>query len=42
MDDVMTATGLGKGSGAFGDKRQLFLRVYSEYCDGLAAGHERR
>jgi TetR/AcrR family transcriptional regulator, transcriptional repressor for nem operon len=39
MDDVMTATGLGKGSlyGAFGDKHQLFLRVFAGYCDGLLA-----
>ena len=34
LDDLMCATGLGKGSlyGAFGDKRQLFLRVFEEYC----------
>jgi TetR/AcrR family transcriptional repressor of nem operon len=37
LDDVMQATGLGKGSlyGAFGDKHQLFLRVFDEYCAGL-------
>jgi TetR/AcrR family transcriptional regulator, transcriptional repressor for nem operon len=34
LDDLMQVTGLGKGSlyGAFGDKRQLFLRVFNEYC----------
>jgi AcrR family transcriptional regulator len=32
-----TATGLGKGSlyGAFGDKHQLFLRVFDDYCAGV-------
>jgi len=34
LDDLMTVTGLGKGSlyGAFGDKHQLFLRVLDDYC----------
>ncbi|HEY6786114.1 MAG TPA: TetR/AcrR family transcriptional regulator [Trebonia sp.] len=34
MDDILAATGLGKGSlyGAFGDKHQLFLRVFDDYC----------
>ncbi|HEX3782571.1 MAG TPA: TetR/AcrR family transcriptional regulator [Pseudonocardiaceae bacterium] len=34
IDDVAAATGLGKGSlyGAFGDKHQLFLRVFDGYC----------
>ncbi|CAM4332155.1 TetR/AcrR family transcriptional regulator [Corallococcus sp. AB030] len=34
MDDLMRATGLGKGSlyGAFGDKHQLFLKVFDTYC----------
>src|ERR1700678_2261808 len=43
MDDVMSATGLGKGSlyGAFGDKRQLFLRVFGDYCDGLLVAARR-
>lgn len=33
LDDLMKATGLGKGSlyGAFGDKHQLFLRVLEGY-----------
>src|SRR5207302_5415882 len=33
LDDLMAATGLGKGSlyGAFGSKRELFLRVFDEY-----------
>ncbi|NNC02605.1 TetR/AcrR family transcriptional regulator [Corallococcus exiguus] len=36
MDDLMQATGLGKGSlyGAFGDKHQLFLKVFDTYCVG--------
>jgi TetR/AcrR family transcriptional regulator, transcriptional repressor for nem operon len=36
MDDLMQATGLGKGSlyGAFGDKQQLFRRVFDAYCVG--------
>ncbi|WP_344056401.1 TetR/AcrR family transcriptional regulator, partial [Prauserella halophila] len=35
VDDLMRASGLGKGSlyGAFGDKHQLFLRVLREYND---------
>jgi TetR/AcrR family transcriptional repressor of nem operon len=39
IDDVMAATGLGKGSiyGAFGDKHKLFVRVYSDHCAGLVA-----
>jgi AcrR family transcriptional regulator len=34
MDDILAATGLGKGSiyGAFGDKHRLFLRVFDDYC----------
>jgi TetR/AcrR family transcriptional regulator, transcriptional repressor for nem operon len=37
MDDILSATGLGKGSlyGAFGDKRRLFLRVFDDYCAGV-------
>jgi AcrR family transcriptional regulator len=37
LDDVLAATGLGKGSlyGAFGDKHQLFLRVFDDYCTGV-------
>jgi TetR/AcrR family transcriptional regulator, transcriptional repressor for nem operon len=36
LDDLMRVTGLGKGSlyGAFGDKHQLFLRVFDTYCAG--------
>lgn len=39
IDDLMTATGLGKGSlyGAFGDKRALFLRVLGEYAEQRVA-----
>ncbi|WP_405878589.1 TetR/AcrR family transcriptional regulator [Streptomyces sp. NBC_01136] len=35
LQDLMAATGLGKGSlyGAFGDKRQLFLHVLDSYRD---------
>jgi TetR/AcrR family transcriptional repressor of nem operon len=38
MDAVAAVTGLGKGSlyGAFGDKRQLFLRVFDAYCTEIA------
>jgi AcrR family transcriptional regulator len=34
VDEIMAATGLGKGSlyGAFGDKHTLFLRVFDDYC----------
>ncbi len=37
MDVIAAATGLGKGSlyGAFGDKRQLFLRVFDAYCTDI-------
>jgi AcrR family transcriptional regulator len=37
MDTIAAATGLGKGSlyGAFGDKRQLFLRVFDNYCTNV-------
>ncbi|MEU0968250.1 TetR/AcrR family transcriptional regulator [Streptomyces sp. NPDC005917] len=37
VDDIAAATGLGKGSlyGAFGDKHQLFLRTFDDYCTGL-------
>ena len=34
MDDAMAATGLGKGSlyGAFGDKHDLYMRVFDDYA----------
>jgi TetR/AcrR family transcriptional repressor of nem operon len=37
MDAIAAATGLGKGSlyGAFGDKHQLFLRVFDTYCTNM-------
>jgi AcrR family transcriptional regulator len=37
MDAIAAATGLGKGSlyGAFGNKRQLFLRVFDAHCTDL-------
>lgn len=43
LDDLMKATGLGKGSlyGAFGDKHQLFLKVLSTYAGERVVGmHE--
>jgi AcrR family transcriptional regulator len=44
VGDLAKATGLGKGSlyGAFGDKHQLFLRVFDEYCAGAVAGADAR
>lgn len=43
LDVLRSATGLGKGSlyGAFGDKRELFGRVFDRYCADVvdAAGH---
>src|ERR1700730_534574 len=43
MDAIAAATGLGKGSlyGAFGDKHQLFLRVFDAYCADIANAVER-
>jgi AcrR family transcriptional regulator len=40
LDDLTKATGLGKGSlyGAFGDKRQLFLKVLGNYAHDTADG----
>jgi len=40
--DLMDATGLGKGSiyKAFGNKHELYLRTFSDYCDELVAGAE--
>lgn len=37
MDDIARATGLGKGSlyGAFGDKGQLFHRVFGDWCTAV-------
>jgi TetR/AcrR family transcriptional repressor of nem operon len=42
LAELMTATGLGKGSlyGAFGDKHQLFVRTFDEYCRDALAGVE--
>src|SRR6476469_2418983 len=39
LDDVATATGLGRGSiyAAFGDKHELFMRSLSEYCERTEA-----
>jgi AcrR family transcriptional regulator len=43
LDDLMKATGLGKGSlyGAFGDKHQLFLRALDGYCVDSVSGVRR-
>jgi AcrR family transcriptional regulator len=37
--DLMDATGLGKGSiyKAFGNKHALYVRVFSDYCQGIVA-----
>ncbi|MEU2427065.1 TetR/AcrR family transcriptional regulator [Streptomyces sp. NPDC007851] len=37
MDDISRATGLGKGSlyGAFGDKAELFHRVFDDWCTAV-------
>jgi TetR/AcrR family transcriptional repressor of nem operon len=43
IDELMAATGLGKGSlyGAFGDKHRLFLRIFDDYCtDSIDAVRE--
>jgi AcrR family transcriptional regulator len=39
MDDLTAATGLGKGSlyAAFGGKRELFDRVFRDYCAAATA-----
>jgi TetR/AcrR family transcriptional repressor of nem operon len=42
LDDLTAATGLGRGSlyAAFGGKRELFERVYTDHCaDGVEAIH---
>jgi TetR/AcrR family transcriptional repressor of nem operon len=43
LDDLTAATGLGRGSiyGAFGSKRDLFLRVFDGYCAEVAAAARR-
>lgn len=44
MDDIARATGLGKGSlyGAFGDKSQLFHRVFGDWCTAIVEVAEER
>src|SRR5580698_10448066 len=44
MDAIAAATGLGKGSlyGAFGDKHQLFLRIFDAYCAEIVDRARRR
>jgi TetR/AcrR family transcriptional repressor of nem operon len=44
MDAIAAATGLGKGSlyGAFGDKHQLFLRIFDTYCTEIVDRARRR
>jgi TetR/AcrR family transcriptional repressor of nem operon len=43
IDEVAAATGLGKGSlyGAFGGKRQLYLRVFDRYCTEVTEATQR-
>jgi TetR/AcrR family transcriptional repressor of nem operon len=43
MDNIAEVTGLGKGSlyGAFGGKRELFHRVFDEYCAQAVSGLRR-
>src|SRR5262245_40801913 len=43
MDGIAGVTGLGKGSlyGAFGGKRELFHRVFDDYCAQSVAGVRR-
>lgn len=44
MDDIARATGLGKGSlyGAFGDKGELFHRVFGDWCGAVVEVAEGR
>ena len=43
LDDIMQATGLGKGSlyAAFGNKRRMFALALRQYCAGLVADAKR-
>lgn len=43
LHELAAATGLGKGSlyGAFGDKRQLYLRVFHGYCTDVTEATRR-
>lgn len=43
VDVIAAETGLGKGSlyGAFGDKHQMFLRVFDDYCAAITASSRR-
>jgi TetR/AcrR family transcriptional repressor of nem operon len=43
VDDILSATGLGKGSlyGAFGSKHDLFVRVFDDYCAESISGVRR-
>jgi TetR/AcrR family transcriptional repressor of nem operon len=43
IDDIMKATGIGKGSlyNAFGSKRDLYLRIFAKYCRDVVAQHRR-
>jgi len=44
LDDIMTATGLGKGSlyGAFGSKSDMYLMAFTDYCDWAIEDYEQR
>ena len=35
LDDIMSSTGLGKGSlyGAYGNKQEMYLLAFTDYCD---------
>ena len=44
LDDIMHATGLGKGSlyGAFGSKQEMYLLAFTDYCDWVVADIQER
>lgn len=44
LDDIMTATGLGKGSlyGAFGSKSDMYLMAFTDYCDWAIEDYQQR
>ena len=44
LDDIMEATGLGKGSlyGAYGPKQEMYLQAFTDYCDWAVADLEER
>jgi AcrR family transcriptional regulator len=44
LNDIMQATGLGKGSlyGAYGSKQEMYLQAFTDYCDWAVADLEER